>query len=243
MIGGQLIIYSNRLANVEVKSGLPFGTVSVTTFIAGRSRYCLCGTYWPTTAYGGCALMTKLKQLHEEPIEVIKAAIAEIVRNAKGIILVSGDFNTDVTKDDNYNLEDFMIDNKLRHTATMEQLTNHSYHKQAHSSISATRIDYALIGKEGKVVNSELEQLNTFSGDHSILITTLECAEMEAPKEIMNMPATIDINLRNDKSVEEYVGKLKMFTPTSNNAEDLLREMWEHAASIPIKGNGKAGPL
>jgi hypothetical protein len=170
-----------------------------------------------------------MKQLHEEPIEIIKAAISDIVRNFNGVMIVSGDFNTDVTKEDSYNLEDFMIDSKLKHTATRSQLEIHSYHRQAHTSTAATRIDYALIGKEGKAINSELEQLNTYLGDHSILITTIDCAGIESPTEIMNMPATVDVNLRNDKSVADYIDKLKLFSPTSDNAEDLLKEIGEYS--------------
>jgi hypothetical protein len=174
--------------------------------------------------------MGKLRELHENPIGVLKNKIETLMREEGKITMVTGDFNSDIHRNDDANLYDFITDTGLRHTATSRQLEEFSFHRGVFTTIAATRIDYALLGNMGEAISSQLVPLDSYLADHSILITWLKAQGCRPDTEIMKMPTLIDLKIRNKEEVDIFTeafqsASFKDLIGTSNNCEELLQNI------------------
>ena len=143
------------------------------------------GTYWPVKNLTGPGSLWN-KMLDEsaedniDPIIQVKSYITSLCAEAQGeVVIVTGDFNTDVGREDVYNLAGTIQMAGLRHSSTSAELSVPSYHR---TTLADTRLDYQLVGGPAEVRSCEIIDDYTGTTGHCPLIGRYKIALMASTK-------------------------------------------------------------
>ena len=148
-VGGVLFIAGPRVTHKRMMPVCKHGSTAVLHCRFGSRPVRVVGTYWPVKNLTGAgSLWNRMRDESAEdnidPIIQVKSHITSLCAEAQGeVIIVTGDFNTDVGKGDVYNLTGTIQMSRLRHSSTPAELLVPSYHR---ATLAGTRLDYQLVG-------------------------------------------------------------------------------------------------
>jgi ribonuclease HI len=164
-VGGVMFICNDRICQPTIANLCKEGSTAMLNFHFGRKKMHVIATYWPifnnTPGSLWCRLAARASAGHfDSPIDYLKTIIATQLTEFSAenqLVIVTGDFNSDVTKrntvgdctHDHYDLTPYTHATQLTHSSNQRQLDIQSYsstiahrHSVSTTSKGCTRIDY-----------------------------------------------------------------------------------------------------
>ena len=243
-VGGQLWMVNNRLQNLRFNELILNGAVVELSAKFGNRWVSILGNYWPCQPRQlseGNSLWNQLRILYQSdrPINMIKDTILKRLSQLKEdrILILGGDFNSDVNTSDTFKLRDFAQDNDLL-LGKEADLKQPSFSRAGHSN----RLDYIMTsGNCSTALNLPVDPLE-HSEDHIPVICILRASGADARPQ---KKATVLIrNIINRKDPRTIIG-METFLKC-NNIDDSEPSSFidsfsaataEAAGSAYIRGN------
>jgi len=146
-VGGQIIGYTNRLTGVKCEEVVKLGAAICVSFNLSKSRYASIGTYWPCLNKEEGSFMSHLESAYSglDAVTTLKHGIAMAVHAAGSngrLVLVGGDFNSDLRVADQYGLKKWSAEAGLTEASTGEWSERPSFVRLAAVGVTETRIDH-----------------------------------------------------------------------------------------------------
>ena len=239
-VGGQIILYGPKVIKDQFVQVMQRGSLTKMTVKYGGEQVTLLATYWPVKETGINSLMAKLKEIYSDPIEMVKYLIKrEIERSKEGIVIVVGDFNSDVNGEDIYDLRKFMIEASLQHASDEGELREPSRYRYVESTVGATRLDYCLYTGKKRKTSSVPRRVHSTFADHTSLYTTIAIGtSVTGVRVIMRLVPAKDID-REDKRACCRLGRQakRMVEKVKGTPEEVVEMITRETVKL-VRGKG-----
>ena len=180
-MGGQIIGYTNRLSKVTCDETVKLGAAVCLNFNLNKAQYASIGTYWPCMnkeegsfqrliegAYGGLSAIATLKH---------GIAMAVEAAGSRGhLVLVGGDFNSDMLRADQYHIRHWAGDAGLTEASTGAWALRPSFCRPKKDGLVETRIDHVFTSDVTAVLSSAPVDPDGLVSHHLMMITRLDVA-------------------------------------------------------------------
>jgi hypothetical protein len=186
-VGGQIIGYTNRLTCVKCEEVVKLGAAVCVSFNLSKSRYASIGTYWPCLNKEEGSFMSHLESAYSglDAVTTLKHGIAMAVHAAGSngrLVLVGGDFNSDLRVADQYGLRRWSAEAGLTEASTGVWSERPSFVRPAAVGVTETRIDHVFTTDMTAILSCSPIDPEFLVSHHRPLLTRVDieyCARRE----------------------------------------------------------------
>ena len=218
LIGGMMIITSDRVTNLEITQLIHLGTLAKIQFKFGLVPISIIAVYMPNINPNQGSLQSQLKkQLKVDDVQKhIRNSIEEHILMAQAEahnIIVGGDFNSDLNDNDKMKMKFLLTNLNMQHSANESQLLQATYVRGEPGSkhFIVSRPDHILhYGKDIISKSCNVYDHTAFLNDHKPLITSFEVINQKKPHyQVLNAVKRIKYDPSNSEQKAVFLQSLE----------------------------------
>ena len=240
-IGGQLVIVSHRIPNIDVTTEVKFGGLSRLNVTINNVQMRICGVYIPVKADKSPeeAPHTLRSGLIKDGIDHPETTILEMIKQQSSecqYVVVGGDFNTAVDKTDQFRLRDFVRTTTFTFAECREELLRPTWTRNipGDGSYAGTRIDYILTSGIPRTKQVKIGPVLEFLQDHFTMRVTIKIPQGQTREYQRDGKLTFrkNLNIQQQRKVARFQSKLLHHEWPDGNLEQQLEYITDFSVTV-----------